>query len=255
MALSIALLSAGFSLPSTAVRTVVRTPLLVRCELMPPGWKEVTDAEGKAYYYNVATGVSQWQKPVESKFNSKGDSAERSLTPDSAWRVRLDLTAPGCATPVTVTATLRFAEEEGYEPPQGATLVESCMPEDTLSLGQQSARWLLSEDPEDRGDSLWIWGLFKEPLYPFMLLELDLSAPVEMPVEGVSIPAGKLYCQIDHRRKDGSVQLGEGVVTYKVSEKVAADLVGLSEVTYDEPVECGRIRFLDTAEIIGKSYI
>ena len=37
-----------------------------------------------------------------------------------------------------------------------------------------------------------------------------------MPVEGVSIPKGKLYCQVAHRRKDGAVQLGEGTVTYKV---------------------------------------
>ena len=51
--------------------------------------------------------------------------------------------------------------------------------EDVLQPGQQSARWRLSEDPEDQKDSLWIWGLFKEPLYPFLLLELDLAQPVE----------------------------------------------------------------------------
>ena len=31
--------------------------------------------------------------------------------------------------------------------------------------------------------------------------------------------------QVDHRRKDGGVQLGEGTVSYKVTEKLAADLV------------------------------
>ena len=66
---------------------------------------------------------------------------------------------------MSISASVRFAEVEGYEPPQGQMLVESCMPEGALSLGQQKAQWLLSEDPEDRGDSLWIWGLFKEPLY------------------------------------------------------------------------------------------
>ena len=76
-----------------------------------------------------------------------------------------------------------------------------------------------------------------------------------MPVEGVSIPAGTLYCQIDHRRKDGAVQLGEGTVAYKVEEKIAADLVGLSEVNYMEPVQCGTIKFLDTIESISKSYV
>ena len=76
-----------------------------------------------------------------------------------------------------------------------------------------------------------------------------------MPVEGVCLPAGQLYCQVDHRRKDGAVQLGEGTITYKVEEKIAADLVGLSEVVYNEPVPCGTIRFLDTADELSKSYV
>eukprot|EP00966_Prymnesium_polylepis_P300067 6934175-Prymnesium_polylepis.1 len=229
----------------------------VRCAAadLPPGWKEVTDDTGKAYYYNVATGVTQWQKPMVERFASgRGDNSARSLTPSSTWRIKLDLTAPGTAATVSVTANLRFAEDEGYEPPQGFVLVESCSPEGALTLGQQKARWLLSEDPEDRKDSLWIWGLFSEPLYPFILFELELAEPLALS-ESVSIPAGPLYFQVDHRRKDGSVQLGEGAVTYKVQEELNADLVGLSQFSYSEPRPCGTISFLDTVESISKSFI
>ena len=48
--------------------------------------------------------------------------------------------------------------QEGYEPPQGKLSVDSCLPEGSLRLGEQPAQWSLSEDPEDRKDSLWIWG-------------------------------------------------------------------------------------------------
>ena len=76
-------------------------------------------------------------------------------------------------------------------------------------------------------------------------------------MDGASLPEGPIYCQVDHRRnrKDGSVALGEGAVTYKVSEKINADLVGLSQVTYDEPVACGKITFLDTANSVGKGIL
>ena len=113
---------------------------------------------------------------------------------------------------------------------------------------------MLSEDPEDRGDSLWIGGLFSDPLYPFLLFEMELAESVAV-TEETSIPAGKLFFQVDHRRKDGSVQLGEGQVTYKVTEKLSADLVGLSDFDYSEPVPCGTVRFLDTVESMSKSFI
>ena len=51
------------------------------------------------------------------------------------------------------------------------------------------------------------------------------------------------------------MQLGTGAVTYKVTEKIKADLVGLSEVNYQEPVPCGNVRFLDTAGEISKSFV
>ena len=246
--------SAALLLPSPAPRHGRIT--CSESSTLPAGWKEVTDAEsGKPYYYNSATGVTQWQKPMAGAFAGASANTVRSLTPDSTWKVKLDLEAPGCATPVTITASVRFAEDDGYEPPSGFMLVESCVPEGALVLGQQAARWQLSEDPEDKGDSLWIWGLFKEPLYPFILFELALAEPLQFPIEGVTLPAGPLFFQVDHRRKDGAVQLGTGAVTYKVTEKIKADLVGLSEVNYQEPVPCGNVRFLDTAGEISKSFV
>ena len=175
----------------------------------------------------------------------------RTLTPTSTWRLKLDLTAPRTSGNdiVSIFASVRFAEEDGFEPPQGFLNVESCLPDGVVMLGQQKKRWQLSEDPEDRKDSLWIWGLFKEPLYPFLLLDVTLAEPVEIgtsPEGGpICIPAGTLSLQIDHRRKDGEVSLGEGTIVYTVPSQQGADLLGLSDFTYNEPVPCGTCRFLD----------
>lgn len=231
------------------VRHVSRSSA-ISCQVrdLPTGWKEVTDKDsGKPYYYNAATGVTQWQKPMAERFGVEGDSNTRTLTPASTWRMKLDVTAPKTSGKfATIQANVRFAEEDGFEPPQGFMTVESCVPEGALKLGQQQTRWQLSEDPEDRKDSLWIWGLFKEPLYPFILFELELAEPLEI-AEGISIPQGKLYFQVDHRRKEGEVKLGEGTITYKIDSEQNADLLGLSQFTYNEPVPCGQVRFLDTA--------
>jgi len=37
----------------------------------------------------------------------------------------------------------------------------------------------------------------------------------------------------------------EGVVTYKVAQKLDADLLGLSGFVYNEPVTCGVSKFLN----------
>ena len=105
---------------------------------------------------------------------------------------------PGCTENVTVTAVVRFREEGGYEPPQGFLRIDSCLPEGVLPEGEAPGRWQLSEDPEDRKDSLWIWGLFKEPLYPFILFSLP-CAEIAL-ADGTAIPAGTLFIQAEHRR-------------------------------------------------------
>lgn len=223
---------------------------------LPPQWKEILDpSSGKPYYYNAATGVTQWQRPSAESFASymADNDGARDLSPNTVWKIKLDLRT-GSGAPTTISANLRFAEDVGFEPPQGLLSVESCVPEGALALGKQAAVWTLSEDPDDRGDSLWIWGLFKEPLYPFLLAQLELAAPIEL-AGGEVIPAGPLFMQIDHRRKSNSVQLGEGAVTYRVAETLKADLVGLSDFSYAEPISCGTVRFLDTADEISKSYV
>jgi len=239
----------GRALPQT------RRAEVVRCQMtdLPSGWTEVMDPKtGKPYYYNALTGVTQWQRPQRQPFDTAGDGGKRTLTSVTVWRAKLDLLPPGATAPVTISAKLRFVEDKGFEPPQGLLYVESCMPEG--ALGMEPTRWELSEDPEDRKDSLWIWGLFSDPLYPFCIFTLELAAPIAAP-GNVSVPAGRLYFQVDHRRKDGSAQLGEGGVTYKVTQQLNADIVGLSSFNYGDPVPCGKIRFLDTAEDMSKSVI
>jgi len=33
---------------------------------LPPGWQEVVSAEGETFYFNAATGTSQWEAPATS---------------------------------------------------------------------------------------------------------------------------------------------------------------------------------------------
>ena len=60
---------------------------------------------------------------------------------------------------------------------------------------------LPSQDPNERKAGLWIWGLFEEPLYPYMLLSFDVNR-VEVREGGYHVPAGKLFgemrCVISH---------------------------------------------------------
>ena len=67
-----------------------------------------------------------------------------------------------------------------------------------MSAGPTSNTWLLSEDPDDRKDGLWIWGLFEEPLYPFILLKLSFKA-IPMPGADVDeISPFTCYAQLSH---------------------------------------------------------
>ena len=69
-----------------------------------------------------------------------------------------------------------LTQSSSTEPPQGEIkqIVKETNEESNVQyLKVKSGRWQLSEDPEDRKDGLWIWGLFKEPLYPFMLFQIE----------------------------------------------------------------------------------
>ncbi len=64
-------------------------------------------------------------------------------------------------------------------------------------LNGAKAFWRLDEDPSAQGfdkAGFWIWGLFEEPKYPFMLLQLELSQPIPLAVG--EVPAGIIYGQV-----------------------------------------------------------
>merc|ERR1712194_734220 len=127
-----------------------------------------------------------------------------------------------------------MGEEEGYEPPQG--LLQQSFPEDsasdeddadneqekTSSISQMtvsSGRWTLSEDPEDRKDGLWIWGLFKEPLYPFLLLQFDVEKIPLPGEENDAIKPFRLFAQINHKREDNGEVVLSSVTDLSIKEK------------------------------------
>ena len=168
-------------------------------------------------------------------------ATEASLTAATLWRLSLSLKKEGSSAPATdVTVSLRFEEEPGYEPPQGMVRVEACVPEGIVELGVQPQRWQLSEDPDDRKDSLWIWGLFKEPLYPFILFSLGVCSGSELALADGS----RLFLQCTHKGDGGLTALTTGDVSIRVPTEQNADLVGLSQFTYQEPVPFGSARFL-----------
>lgn len=163
------------------------------------------------------------------------DTKKATLTDATDWRLRLLLNGVTTKQGRKIDGQLfvlngNFIEEEGYEPPQGIfkSLTSNKSEdgsEDTLSLEISSSRWKLSEDPDDPKDGLWIWGLFKEPLYPFMLLQLETKELELSSGEGVekdSIPPLKLYAQINHIRdqETGNVKLKTADVNIRLLEQV-----------------------------------
>ncbi|EJK56943.1 hypothetical protein THAOC_23071, partial [Thalassiosira oceanica] len=115
-----------------------------------------------------------------SLFMSETATARTTLTDETTWRLRLLLNDVTSSKGAKLDGKLfviegSFIEEEGYEPPQGTFVAnerrsssgEDLSESDTTILKVKSSRWKLSEDPDDPKDGLWIWGLFKEPLYPF----------------------------------------------------------------------------------------
>jgi len=91
-----------------------------------------------------------------------------SLTPSVTWSLRMDFapsqlrTRENRISPISTRQfDVIFKPLDGYEPPQG-----------TINGDGITGSYLLSEDPEDRKDGLWVWGLFKDPLYPFCLVKV-----------------------------------------------------------------------------------
>jgi hypothetical protein len=216
-------------------------------------------------------GCNIWgtQSALFSSATSKQTKA--TLTADTTWRVRIQMknvpTTGGNRVDPLFSLNLQFLEDVNYEPPQGT--VQTAMKEmDKVSVEVEKnsseaadsnniveieagilqvteGRWQLSEDPDDRKDGLWVWGLFKEPLYPFFLLSLQTNE-VRLPGnDGVdSIAPMTLYCQVPHQRndKEGAV-LRSGPVNLREMETIKADPFGGATVDIYEEVGIGQISF------------
>ena len=125
------------------------------------------------------------------------------LTPDTKWQclVTLNQVQDGIVTPRELSFAVTFVEDVGYEPPQG--IMSPVLNEDDASKFVNSEvrnRWQLSEDPDDRKDGLWIWGLFEEPLYPFILLQLSFNSITMAGSDSDVIPSFTCFAQLSHVR-------------------------------------------------------
>ncbi|GAX29581.1 hypothetical protein FisN_24Lh038 [Fistulifera solaris] len=171
------------------------------------------------------------------------------LTEATTWNVRLVMrgliSAQGSKLdPLLYTIETQFVEDQGYEPPQGTLKMLSNTKNSTTTttIPIVKSRWILSEDPNDRKDGLWVWGLFKEPLYPFLLLTLqtdDIPLPNNNGTDFV--PAMQLYAQINHRREEGKVILEGKDLCWRRMETVRADPLGAATVDLYDNVVVGTI--------------
>jgi len=182
-------------------------------------------------------------------------SLQRTLTEETTWDLKFLLqsvpTEQGRKVSEFFSAKVQFIEEVGYEPPQGALKQVF----DTTSGDQEegegpgtsfkilSSRWKLSEDPNERKDGLWVWGLFAEPLYPFLLLQIETDK-IPLPGDGADwIKPLKLYAQINHKReKNEGVFLSGGSLNIKEAETFKADPFGAASVTVYDDVTVGNLQ-------------
>eukprot|EP00541_Cyclophora_tenuis_P009492 CAMPEP_0116560040 /NCGR_PEP_ID=MMETSP0397-20121206/10748_1 /TAXON_ID=216820 /ORGANISM="Cyclophora tenuis, Strain ECT3854" /LENGTH=212 /DNA_ID=CAMNT_0004085911 /DNA_START=174 /DNA_END=808 /DNA_ORIENTATION=+ len=199
-------------------------------------------------------------------------TTKKSLTDETTWKLRFVLTNVPTRRGQTLeelllTMDVQFTEDVGYEPPQGTlqqVVDTSNNNNNSTAVVLTKSRWTLSEDPNERKDSLWIWGLFEEPLYPFLLLQLETS---EFPIASsnnnnnddddddddsnkddddnnndVVLPL-KLYAQFQHRRdaQEGVVLSSNTAVTVRTVETVSADPFGAAKVDLYEDVPIGRV--------------
>ncbi len=187
------------------------------------------------------------------------------LSSDTTWMVRITLRNIKSQQGQTISNQMyvingQFLPEENYEPPQGTFVstdrnIESDSSSSSSSNMQiASSRWILSEDPNDRRDGLWIWGLFQQPLYPYLLLSVE-TKPIEIKSSSDSldyIPALQLYVQLDHNcnRDTGAVSFVKSrsasdgsnyELMIRQKEIIAADPLSLSKVEIYEEVSIGTV--------------
>jgi hypothetical protein len=94
-----------------------------------------------------------------------------------------------------------------------------------------------------------IWGLFKEPLYPFLLLNFEIdriSLPNNSnnPGEEDSIKPFQLYAQINHKRGDNGEVILDLVSDINIREKETfkADPFGAANVEIDVDTSVGQLQ-------------
>uniref|UniRef100_A0A7S4JLM2 Uncharacterized protein n=1 Tax=Odontella aurita TaxID=265563 RepID=A0A7S4JLM2_9STRA len=177
-------------------------------------------------------------------------ASKATLDEQTKWRLRFVLngvpTAKGRKVDSLFVVEAQFVEEVGYEPPQGIVRQILSENEDEEGAGKMleisNSYWKLSEDPDDRKDGLWVWGLFKEPLYPFMLLQLETKEVALPGEEGDSIKPLKLYAQINHsREKEEGVVLQASALSVRELETMKADPFGAATVEIYDEVNVGQL--------------
>lgn len=180
----------------------------------------------------TASSTNSIRQKATTATSLSASVATTTLTDETTWKLRFLLqglpTEKGKkVNEILFTINAKFVEEEGYEPPQGDLKQVLALDENDETSGGQlkisSSRWLLSEDPNERKDGLWVWGLFKEPLYPYLLLQLETER-VPLPGEDDdAIKPLKLFAQLDHQReKEVGVILKGGDLKIREMETMKA---------------------------------
>ena len=226
------------------------------------------------FAFQPATTTSSFQRGTDlfaasSSKSSETSSIKTTLTDETTWKISFLLkglpTEKGKKVDEIFTMNAQFIEESGYEPPQGyinqlpsssSTNDDDNEDNNGSRLQVVKSRWQLSEDPNERKDSLWVWGLFEEPLYPFMLLQLETN---RIPLPGIgnanndssndnergdgdAIKPIKLFAQLSHKReKDVGVILEGGDLNVRQIETIKADPFGAATVDVYEEVSVGKI--------------
>jgi hypothetical protein len=198
---------------------------------------------------------------IKSGSTAVFQSAKATLTSETEWRLRFVLRNVSTEKNQKVNEIFiiqgKFLEDDGYEPPQGS-FQQSIDHDEQMTtnadgnknenfskakplLRLANSRWQLSEDPNDRKDGLWIWGLFKEPLYPYMLLKLETDS-IPFGSGDDSINPLQLFAQINHKRDpDIGAVLDGADLKVRQMETIQADPFGVSKVDVYEEISVGTI--------------
>ena len=195
----------------------------------------------------LSSGFARIPRHARSSSLPSAIYAKKTLDEETIWRLRFLLkgipTERGKRVDEMLTADVCFVEDRGYEPPQGIVMVlPSKEHPNAATLTIEKSRWQLSEDPNDRKDGLWIWGLFSEPLYPFLLLTMEMSRIPLPGDDGDFIKPLQLYAQITHKRDETEgVMLSSAELNVREILTVNADPFGAATVDLFEEVLVGRL--------------